>query len=106
MSISKIGYTVSSVFAAAALSLATTANAVPVLAAFGKVPDPASQSELPPPTIDSNQDGKVDAWDRDANGVTDAWDVNGDNKPDQFDNDGDGKPDPEGDKTKPDKQPI
>jgi hypothetical protein len=47
----------------------------------------------PPPTIDSDTDGKADAWDRDANGVADAWDVNGDAKPDLFDDNGDGKPD-------------
>jgi hypothetical protein len=46
-----------------------------------------------PPTIDSDKDGKADAWDRDADGVADAWDVNGDAKPDLFDDNGDGKPD-------------
>lgn len=54
---------------------------------------PAPEGAVPPPTIDSNEDGKPDAWDRDRNGVPDAWDVNGDGKPDRFDNDGDGKPD-------------
>ena len=49
--------------------------------------------EVPPPTLDTNEDGKPDAWDRDANGVPDAWDTNGDGKPDVLDNDGDGKPD-------------
>jgi hypothetical protein len=47
----------------------------------------------PPPTIDTNNDGKADAWDRDANGMPDAWDVNGDGKPDLLDQNGDGKPD-------------
>ena len=47
----------------------------------------------PPPTIDTNKDGKADAWDRDANGLPDAWDTNGDAKPDLFDDNGDGKPD-------------
>jgi hypothetical protein len=51
------------------------------------------EGEVPPPTMDTNEDGKADAWDRDANGVPDAWDNNGDAKPDLFDNDGDGKPD-------------
>jgi hypothetical protein len=51
------------------------------------------EGQIPPPTIDSNEDGKLDAWDRDANGVADAWDVNGDGKPDVMDNDGDGRPD-------------
>jgi hypothetical protein len=52
-----------------------------------------TEAAVPPPTIDSNEDGKADAWDRDANGTPDAWDVNGDGKPDKFDDDGDGKPD-------------
>lgn len=59
---------------------------------------PAPEGSVPPPTIDSNEDGKADAWDRDGNGVPDAWDVNGDGKPDKFDNDGDGKPDEKSDK--------
>lgn len=45
------------------------------------------------PTIDTNNDGKADAWDRDNNGTADAWDTNGDGKPDKYDDDGDGKPD-------------
>lgn len=61
-------------------------------AAFAQ-PAPAPEGTVPPPTIDSNEDGKADAWDRDGNGVPDAWDVNGDGKPDKFDDDGDGKPD-------------
>jgi hypothetical protein len=48
-------------------------------AAFAQ-PAPAPEGSVPPPTIDSNEDGKPDAWDRDG-------------KPDRFDNDGDGKPD-------------
>lgn len=59
---------------------------------------PVSQPILPP-TIDTDKDGKADAWDRDANGLVDAWDTNGDNKPDLFDDNGDGKPD--GDKAPP-----
>jgi hypothetical protein len=58
-----------------------------------KMAAPAPDKPPPPPTIDSNQDGKADAWDRDANGMPDAWDVNGDAKPDLFDDNGDGKPD-------------
>jgi hypothetical protein len=46
-----------------------------------------------PATLDTNNDGKADAWDRDSNGTADAWDKNGDGKPDAFDDDGDGKPD-------------
>jgi len=49
--------------------------------------------EIPPPTIDTDGDGKPDAWDRDGDGAPDAWDTNGDGRPDQLDNDGDGKPD-------------
>lgn len=56
---------------------------------------PPPESEIPAPTIDTNGDGKPDAWDRDANGVPDAWDVDGDGKPDLLDNDGDGRPDGE-----------
>jgi hypothetical protein len=52
-----------------------------------------TRAEIPPPTIDSDGDGKMDAWDRDANGVADAWDTNADGKPDKMDNNGDGKPD-------------
>jgi hypothetical protein len=55
----------------------------------GAAQDPASA----PATIDTNNDGKADAWDRDSNGTADAWDKNGDGKPDKFDDDGDGKPD-------------
>ena len=66
-------------------------------AAFAQ-PSPAPEGSVPPPTIDSNEDGKADAWDRDGNGVPDAWDVNGDGKPDKFDNDGDGKPDEKSEK--------
>ncbi|MGL5839818.1 MAG: hypothetical protein ACRCY3_15100 [Sphingorhabdus sp.] len=58
-----------------------------------KMAAPASDKPVPPPTIDSNQDGKPDAWDRDANGMADAWDVNDDGKPDLLDDNGDGKPD-------------
>ncbi len=78
------------IFAVAALSTAGLAYAqsepAPTTAQ-------APEGTVPPPTIDSNEDGKADAWDRDANGTPDAWDVNGDGKPDKFDDDGDGKPD-------------
>ena len=53
----------------------------------------ADKKMPPPPTIDTNKDGKADAWDRDANGIPDAWDVNDDGKADLFDNTGDGTPD-------------
>ena len=65
-------------------------------AAFAAGPEGAAGSKDPasaPATIDTNNDGKADAWDRDSNGTADAWDKNGDGKPDKFDDDGDGKPD-------------
>ena len=58
-----------------------------------KMTAPAPEGQVPPPTMDTNEDGKADAWDRDANGVPDAWDTDGDGKPDVMDDDGDGKPD-------------
>jgi hypothetical protein len=56
-------------------------------------PAPNTDKQTSPPTIDTNNDGKADGWDRDANGLVDAWDTNGDKKPDLFDDNGDGKPD-------------
>ena len=65
-------------------------------AVTAKKAEPMADKKMPPPpTIDTNKDGKADAWDRDANGIPDAWDVNGDGKPDLLDNNGDGKPDEE-----------
>jgi hypothetical protein len=64
----------------------------------------ASDGQVPAPTIDTNEDGKPDAWDRDANGTPDAWDVNGDGKPDTMDNNGDGRPDE--DKAAPAEKPM
>jgi hypothetical protein len=46
-----------------------------------------------PATIDSNGDGKPDAWDTNGDGRADAWDTDGDGKPDATDADGDGQPD-------------
>ena len=43
--------------------------------------------------IDTNGDGKPDAWDTNGDGKADAWDTNGDGNPDAVDADGDGKPD-------------
>lgn len=51
------------------------------------------QSEIPAPTIDSNGDGVMDAWDRSGDEQPDAWDSDGDGQPDLLDNDGDGQPD-------------
>ncbi len=70
-----------------------------------KMTAPAPEKEVPAPTMDTNEDGKADAWDRDANGIPDAWDTNADGKPDLMDNDGDGKPDDKGAKSKPEAKP-
>ncbi|MEP7349217.1 MAG: hypothetical protein ABI668_04600 [Sphingorhabdus sp.] len=75
------------------LSLAGGVHAQSGPAVTEKLTAPAPEGEVPPPTMDTNEDGIPDAWDRDANGIPDAWDVNGDRKPDVFDNDGDGTPD-------------
>jgi hypothetical protein len=64
--------------------------------AVGSVAQAAApaQPTTPAPTIDSNSDGKPDAWDRNGDGKADVWDLDGDGKPDAIDDDGDGKPDP------------
>jgi hypothetical protein len=77
---------------------ATTSPLAMAVGTAGEAPAasaPSPENKIPAPTIDTNKDGKADAWDRDANGKPDAWDINGDGKPDQLDNDGDGKPDGE-----------
>ncbi|MEH6702999.1 hypothetical protein [Parasphingorhabdus sp.] len=51
------------------------------------------QSEIPAPTIDTDGDGLMDAWDRSGDGQPDAWDSDGDGQPELLDNNGDGKPD-------------
>ena len=51
------------------------------------------KSENPAPTIDTDGDGKADAWDRSGDGKPDAWDTDGDGKPDLLDDNADGKPD-------------
>ena len=43
------------------------------------------EKAVPPPTMDSNRDGKADAWDRDANGKADIFDDDGDGRPDDPD---------------------
>jgi hypothetical protein len=58
-----------------------------------KATEAPGDQTVPAPTIDSNNDGKPDSWDRDGNGLVDAWDTNNDSKPDLFDENGDGKPD-------------
>ena len=57
-------------------------------------PEPSTQDRVPPPTIDTDGDGKADGWDRDGDGRADVWDSDGDGQPDLVDDDGDGKPDP------------
>ncbi len=51
------------------------------------------QAEIPAPTIDSDGDGTMDAWDRNGDDQADAWDSDGDGQPDLLDDDGDGEPD-------------
>lgn len=46
---------------------------------------PATSSQVPPATMDSNGDGVMDAWDRNGDGTADAWDTNGDGQPDKAD---------------------
>lgn len=87
------------------LSFGGVASAQSAQSPQDKIAAPAPQSEVPPPTMDTNEDGKADAWDRDANGIPDAWDTNNDGKPDLLDNDGDGKPDDKADKAKPAPKP-
>lgn len=72
---------------------AGTVHAAEPSKAAGQSAETPVEKAVPPPTIDTDKDGKADAWDRDANGIPDAWDVNGDGKPDLFDDNGDGKPD-------------
>lgn len=47
------------------------------------------RSEIPAPSIDTDGDGIVDAWDRSGDGRPDVWDSNSDDQPDLLD----GKPD-------------
>jgi hypothetical protein len=84
---------ISVVTAITALSFGGLANAQAAPSQSEPTTAPAPDGQVPPPTIDSNEDGKADAWDRDGNGKPDAWDTNGDGKPDAMDDDGDGKPD-------------
>lgn len=69
---------------------------LPLAIGVAQAGERAKSGATPAPTIDTNGDGKPDAWDRDGNGTADAWDTNADGKPDVYDNDGDGKPDPAG----------
>ena len=71
----------------AAMSTASMATPEPVAAGGDKA------KGAPAPTLDSNGDGKPDAWDRNGDGKPDAWDKNGDGKPDAYDDDNDGQPD-------------
>jgi hypothetical protein len=72
--------------------LAGAAFGLLAIASFAQAAAPA-QPTTPAPTIDSNGDGKPDAWDRNGDGRADVWDRDGDGKPDAADDDGDGKPD-------------
>lgn len=56
---------------------------------------PAFDPTSPPaPTIDTDGDGTMDAWDQRGDGKPDTWDTTGDGIPDAFDGDADGEPDP------------
>lgn len=65
------------------------------VAAHATEPESADEvrSEIPAPTIDTDGDSKMDAWDRNGDGQPDAWDSDGDGQPDLLDDNGDGKPD-------------
>ncbi|MEO9600501.1 hypothetical protein [Parasphingorhabdus sp.] len=65
------------------------------VAANAASPESAEEapSEIPAPTIDSDGDGVMDAWDRSGDGQPDAWDSDGDGQPDLIDDNGDGLPD-------------
>jgi hypothetical protein len=65
---------------------------IPAYAAEPESPDDM-QAEIPAATIDSDGNGTMDAWDRNADGQADAWDSDADGQPDLLDDDGDGKPD-------------
>ncbi len=95
----RVALSIATAIAALTLSSGASAQTAPQTTA------PAPESEVPPPTIDTNEDGKADAWDKDANGVADAWDTDGDGKPDAWDKNGDGKPDAKGAKAKPETKP-
>ena len=43
---------------------------------------PAPEKAVPAPNVDTDADGKPDAWDTDGDGKADAWDKDGDGKPD------------------------
>lgn len=86
MSISKVNFlTITATAALAALGVAS------VHAEDGAAGEGANTTA---PTIDTNDDGKADAWDKNGDGKADAWDTDGDGKPDAWDKDGDGQPDP------------
>jgi len=77
-------------FAVPAFAADDAAAANPPVEADANAPAP---EDIGPATLDTNGDGKADAWDKDGNGTPDAWDQDGDGKPDAWDKDGDGKPD-------------
>lgn len=101
----RVALSYTTAFIILSLSGGAYAQSAPTPAEKMSAPAPAPEGEVPPPTMDTNEDGKADAWDRDANGIPDAWDTNNDGKPDLMDNDGDGKPDDKAAKTKPETKP-
>ncbi len=72
----------------------TASRAAPPRDTTGEKTTARPQDKPAPPTIDTNNDGKPDAWDRNGDGKPDAWDTNGDGQPDVYDNEQDGRPDP------------
>ncbi len=82
---------VASVFVSSIIMFAGVAKAEPEAK---KMAEETSKKSVPPPTIDTDKDGKPDAWDRNGDGKPDAWDLTGDGMPDVLDDDGDGAPDP------------
>ncbi|WP_228243917.1 VCBS repeat-containing protein [Porphyrobacter sp. GA68] len=54
---------------------------------------PVAPGQTPSPTLDTDGDGKPDAWDTTGDGRANLWDLDGDGEPDAADTDGDGRPD-------------
>lgn len=99
----RVGISLATAIAALSLSGGAYAQMAPEAPPTPDAPTtaPAPEKAVPAPNIDTNGDGKPDAWDKDGNGTADAWDTDSDGKPDAWDKDGDGKPDAKGTKPKP-----
>lgn len=88
----RVGISLATAITALSLSGAAYAQAAPETPAAPDAPTsaPAPQKAVSAPNVDTDADGKPDAWDKDGDGKADAWDK-----------DGDGKPDAKGSKPKP-----